>query len=93
MISAFDGFLKIKHDNIIVLYFAKHKSGYRITYTLPGRVEHFSLYLERTDPYDNLSYIQINGKKYDCDNIEKNYEKIQMLITQETNRQAIEALP
>lgn len=94
MISAFDGFSKVIHDNIIVLYFAKHKSGYRMTYILPGRVlEHFSLYFEHTDPYDSLSYIKINGKKYDSDNMEKNFGKIQTLLTQESNLQAIEALP
>ena len=93
MISTFDGFSKVKHDNIIVLYFTRRDSGFKMIYALPGRTEQFSLYFERTDPYDSLSYIKINGKKYDSDNMEKNYEKIQMFITQESNLQAIEALP
>lgn len=94
MISTFDGFSKVKHDNIIVLYFTRHNSGFKMIYTLPGRaLEHFSLYFECADPYDSLSYIKINGKKYDSDNMEKNFDKIQTLLTQETNLQAIEALP
>ena len=93
MISVFDGFSKVKHDNIIVLYFTRRDSGFKMIYALPGRTERFSLYFECTDPYDSLSYIKINGKKYDSDNIEKNFDRIQTLLTQETNLQAIEALP
>lgn len=93
MISAFDGFSKVKHDNIIVLYFTRRDSGFKMIYALPGRTERFSMYFEHTDPYDSLSYIKINGKKYDSDNIEKNFDRIQTLLTQETNLQAIEALP
>ena len=93
MISVFDGFSKVKHDNIIVLYFTRRDSGFKMIYALPGRTEQFSMYFERTDPYDSLSYIKINGKKYDSDNIEKNFDRIQTLLTQETNLQAIETLP
>ena len=93
MISAFNGFSKVGHDNIIVLYFTRHGSGFKMIYTLPGRTEQFSLYFDYRDAYDSLSYIKINGKKYDSDNIEKNFDRIQTLLTQETNLQAIEALP
>lgn len=94
MISAFNGFSRVIHDNIIVSYFTRQADGYILNYTLPGHThEHFFLYFESTDLYDSLSYIKINGKKYDCDNMEKNFDRIQMLIAQETNLQAIETLP
>lgn len=93
MISVFNGFLYIIHSNIIVSYFIRYRDGFKLTYTIPGRNEQFAQYFESTDPYDSLSYIKINGKKYDSDNIEKNFDRIQTLLTQETNLQAIEALP
>ena len=62
MISTFDGFSKVKHDNIIVLYFTRRDSGFKMIYALPGRTEQFSLYFERTDPYDSLSYKQQSGE-------------------------------
>lgn len=93
MISTFNGFSRIIHSNITVLYFTRQDYGFKMIYTLPERSEQFSQYFDSTDPYDSLSYIKINGKKYDCDNMEKNYEKIQMFITQESNLRAIEALP
>ena len=94
MISAFNGFSRVIHDNIIVSYFTRLANGYILKYTLPGHAhEHIFLHFESTDFYDSLSYIKINGKKYDCDNMEKNFDRIQMLITQENNLRAIEALP
>lgn len=93
MISTFDGFSKVKHDNITILYFTRRDYGFKMIYALPGRSEQFSLYFDSKDPYDSLSYIKINGKKYDCDNMEKNFDKIQTLLTQETNLRAIESLP
>lgn len=93
MISTFNGFSRIIHENITVLYFTRRDYGFKIIYTLPGRTEQFSQYFDSKDPYDSLSYIKINGKKYDSDNIEKNFDRIQTLLTQETNLQAIEALP
>lgn len=93
MISTFNGFSGIIHNNIIVSYFIRRDYGFKLKYTIPGRSVQFSQYFDSTDPYDSLSYIKINGKKYDSDNMEKNFDKIQTLLTQETNLQAIEALP
>lgn len=94
MISTFNGFSRIIHNNITVLYFTRHDYGFKIIYTIPGHaLELFSQYFDSKDPYDSLSYIKINGKKYDCDNMEKNFDRIQTLLTQESNLRAIEALP
>lgn len=93
MISVFNGFSYIKHSNIIVSYFIRYRDGFKLIYTIPGRSEQFSQYFESSDPYDNVSYMTINGKKYDCDNMEKNFDRIQTLITQESNLRAIETLP
>lgn len=93
MISVFNGFSYIKHANIIVSYFIRYRDGFKLTYTIPGRSEHFARYFESSDTYDSLSYMTINGKKYDCDNMEKNFDSIQTLLTQESNLRAIEALP
>ena len=93
MISVFNGFSYIKHANIIVSYFIRYRDGFKLTYTIPGRSEHFAQYFESSDPYDCVSYMSINGKKYDCDNMEKYFDRILTLLSQESNLRAIVALP
>lgn len=93
MIIVFHGYSKNIYKAKVRKFYRVEVNHFRLIYDTPDKNWTYIVMDFSKHPYDNLSYMEINGTKYDIDNIEKNYEKIQMLIEQEKNIYAIEALP
>ena len=93
MIIVFHGYSKNIHKAKVRRFSREGGNQFRLIYDEPDKHWTCVVLDFSKNPHDILSYMEINGIKYDIDNMEKNYEKIQMLIEQEKNMYAIEALP